>query len=466
MLFNSYLFILLFFPAVLLGYFSLNHWRLSRSAIFFLFCASLFFYSYWNINYLPLILISILVNYAVGHFLLKKQSKYALFLGVIFNILLLGYYKYTHFFIVNLNTVLTQPIPIINIILPLGISFFTFTQIAFLVDAYHNKVAKINLLNYGLFVTYFPHLLAGPIIHHAEIMPQFLEKLNKQINYKNMVIGLLLFAMGLFKKACIADTFAEWVNNGYERIALLSTFESWLLSFCYTMQIYFDFSGYTDMAIGCSYMLNIKLPANFNSPYKALSIQDFWRRWHMTLSRWLRDYVYIPLGGNQHNEYRTYSNLMLTFLIGGFWHGAGWTYVIWGGLHGMAMVVHRLWQKLSIRMPMILAWFITFMFVNFAWVFFRADSTAQAISLIKKMFNLAAVDGVFTSYIPGNLDAHPVSFLLLFPILFGLCFVTKNSLEIKVDYAPTLRWNLFIASILTLGLLCLTRITTFIYFQF
>lgn len=476
MLFNSYAFIFFFLPAALAGYFILNQFHFYRYATLFLFISSLLFYGCWNPIYLPLILLSIFINYLIGMELTKKygstQRKLFLWVGIAFNLVLLGYYKYSDFFIANVNYFLKNHISLMHVILPLGISFFTFTQVAFLVDTYKRKVKESNLLNYGLFVTYFPHLLAGPIIHHAEIMPQFSNLDKKKINYKNLVIGLMVFSIGLFKKACIADTLASWVDNGYHHLTYLTTPEAWLLTFCYTLQLYFDFSGYCDMAIGCSLMLNIHLPENFNSPYKALNIQDFWRRWHMTLSRWLRDYVYIPLGGNRVSEPLIYINLVATFLIGGIWHGAGWTFVVWGMLHGFGVAIHRAWQKTKIKIHSSMSWFITFMFVNIAWVFFHSNSLPDALYLLKKMFDFTFLKFPFSKeefyyqFAPGDLEAEILRIIILFPIFLFLCFFSKNSIEIKSAYVPCLKWNLYASLALSIGILCLTRITTFIYFQF
>ena len=365
MLFNSYEFIFMFLPVMFVVYFYLISKRVVLGAKIWLVAGSLFFYSYWNITYLPLILISMFTNYGVGLTLVnqdrvKISSKTVLAFGIFFNLALLGYFKYTDFFLENFNGIFGSNIPLPHIILPLGISFFTFTQIAFLVDAYKKEAKEYNIFNYMLFVTYFPHLLAGPILHHKEMMPQFASVKNYAKNYKNIALGLFIFSIGLFKKVIIADTFAVWANAGFDTATTLNLIEAWATSLSYTFQLYFDFSGYTDMAIGVSLMFNIKLPINFNSPYKALSIQDFWRRWHITLSRFLRDYLYIPLGGNRKGEIRTYTNLITTFLLGGFWHGAGWTFIVWGALHGIALAIHRAWQSLGFKMNKILAWFITF----------------------------------------------------------------------------------------------------------
>ena len=355
--------------------------------------SSLFFYSWWNIAYLPLILASMLFNYVIGNSLNKKDDenkktfskKSILIFGIVCNIALLGYFKYADFFIENFNLAIGTNVNLLNLLLPLAISFFTFQQIAYLVDSYRQETKEYDFLNYALFVTFFPQLIAGPIVHHKEMMPQFANNKNMVKNYRNIALGIFIFSMGLFKKVVIADTFAIWANAGFDTATTLNLFEAWATSLSYTFQLYFDFSGYTDMAIGIALLFNIKLPINFNSPYKATNIQDFWRRWHITLSRFLRDYVYIPLGGNKKSSFRTYSNLLATFVIGGFWHGAGWTFIFWGFLHGMALAIHRLWQTVGYKLPTVIAWIITFNFVNIAWVFFRAKEWDDAIKVLSGM---------------------------------------------------------------------------------
>jgi D-alanyl-lipoteichoic acid acyltransferase DltB (MBOAT superfamily) len=336
-------------------------------------------------------------NYVIGTSLTKDEEhkkvskKQLLTIGIIGNVGLLGYFKYADFIISNVNFVVGSDIPLLRLALPLAISFFTFQQIAYLVDSYRGETKEYDFLNYGVFVTFFPQLIAGPIVHHKEMMPQFANVRNKVINYKNIALGLFIFSLGLFKKVVIADTFAVWATNGFDKAEVLTFFEAWATSLSYTFQLYFDFSGYTDMAIGAALLFNIKLPINFNSPYKATNIQDFWRRWHITLSRFLRDYIYIPLGGNRKGNFRTYNNLMATFVIGGLWHGAGWAFVLWGFLHGFALVVHRIWNSLGFRLNTVVGWIITFNFVNMAWVFFRAKEWDDAIKVLKGMFGFTDI---------------------------------------------------------------------------
>ena len=301
MLFNSYGFIFVFLPITFFIYFYLNHKKLTKASEGFLVCGSLFFYSWWNVAYLPIILSSLVFNYIIGRSLSKSSKnkskrfskKTILTFGIVFNLSLLGYFKYADFLIENFNLTFDTNAELLQLALPLAISFFTFQQISYLVDSYRQETKEFNFLNYALFVTFFPQLIAGPIVHHKEMMPQFANTRSKVKNYRNIAMGLFIFSIGLFKKVVIADTFAVWATNGFDVAEKLGMIEAWVASLSYTFQLYFDFSGYTDMAIGIALLFNIKLPINFNSPYKATSIQDFWRRWHMTLSRFLKDYVYI-----------------------------------------------------------------------------------------------------------------------------------------------------------------------------
>ena len=365
MLFNSDIFIFIFLPIAVVGYFLLSRYVSTNIRNVWLVAISFFFYGFWNPVYIPLLLFSIFFNFYIGKLLsgernhddsFFKKGKVILFFGIGVNLFLLGFFKYADFAIKNVNWIFDANISPLNIVLPLAISFFTFQQIAYLVDSYKKLTHEYDLLNYTVFVTFFPQLIAGPIVHHKEMFPQFAEKKNGFINYRNVSVGLFIFFIGLVKKVGIADTFAVWANMGYAYDGVLTFYDAWATSLAYTFQLYFDFSGYTDMAIGAALLFNISLPKNFNSPYKALDIQDFWRRWHMTLSRFLRDYIYIPLGGNKKGQTRMYIAIFLVFLLGGLWHGAAWTFVVWGVLHGVAAVTHRLWtQYIPIVLPKVLA---------------------------------------------------------------------------------------------------------------
>lgn len=484
MLFNCYEFIFLFLPFSFFIYFYLLQQRLIIGAKGFLVFASLFFYSWWNIAYLPIILSSMLFNYVIGNSLnenfkkVRVHKKRLLGFGIIANIALLGYFKYSDFFIENFNLAFDGSVPLLHLALPLAISFFTFQQIAYLVDSYRAETAEYDFLNYALFVTFFPQLIAGPIVHHAEMMPQFSSKWNLVKNYKNIAVGIFIFSIGLFKKVIIADTFAVWATTGFDKAEYLNMIEAWATSLSYTFQLYFDFSGYTDMAIGAALLFNIKLPINFNSPYKAVDIQDFWRRWHITLSRFLRDYIYIPLGGNRKGNFFTYSNLMTTFLVGGLWHGAGWTFIFWGFLHGAALVIHRIWKEIGFTMPKVLAWFITFNFINISWVFFRAKEWEDAIKVLKGMF--------FGDIIIAEKYAKALLFLHGYGIEFGqlllhlgghkktliwiaIAFVIialQNSITLKERFKPSKSVALFTIGIALFSILNLSKVSEFLYFNF
>ena len=394
MLFNSAAFILGFLPIAWFIYFLLNKYRWTLAARAWLVAASLFFYSYWNITYLPLLLCSLLANFAIGAELSKRERhsglrrKGLLLAGIAGNLIALGYFKYTNFFLQNFAAFSGEAVALQQIALPLAISFFTFQQIAYLVDSYRGETAEYDFLRYALFVTFFPQLIAGPILHHKEVMPQFAARRSWVVNHRNVLRGLIIFGIGLFKKTVIADTFAPIASAGFDGGRELDFFSAWATSLAYTFQLYFDFSGYSDMAVGGALLFNIRLPINFSSPYKALDIQDFWRRWHITLSHFLRDYLYIPLGGNRYSELRTSANLLATFVLGGLWHGASWMFVIWGTLHGIALIAHRQWRRAGFRLPGPLAWAVTFLFVNITWVFFRAGTLEDARRVLRGMVNL------------------------------------------------------------------------------
>ncbi|MGR9037820.1 MAG: MBOAT family O-acyltransferase, partial [Gammaproteobacteria bacterium] len=352
MLFNSYGFIFLFLPVVLTVFFMIGKKEHHSIAIAWLVGASLFFYAWWNPAYLGLMLGSILFNYAIGISLssdeFKSSRKGILIIGITANLALLVYYKYANFFVDNLNALFGRFLYLDTVILPLAISFFTFQQIAYLVDTYKGETKELNFLHYCLFVTFFPQLIAGPIVHHREMLPQFERDSLYSINVKRHAVGYTIFAFGLFKKLVLADGIAAYAIPAFQAADAgiqLTLFEAWTGALAYTFQLYFDFSGYSDMAIGLAMMFGIRLPLNFNSPYKATNIIEFWRRWHMTLSRFMRDYIYIPLGGNKKGLVGRHLNLMITMLLGGLWHGAGWNFMFWGGLHGFYLIANHFWRS-------------------------------------------------------------------------------------------------------------------------
>ncbi len=426
------------------------------------------------------------VNFLIGkelsyhrHNKRSYSAKKLLGAGIVFNLGLLGYFKYSDFFIENINALFHSDIKLLHLALPLAISFYTFQQIAYLVDSYKAETKEYSFAHYALFVTFFPQLIAGPIVHHKEMMPQFAQKENSVKNYYNIALGLFVFSMGLFKKVVIADTFAHWATQGFDIAKSLNMLEAWSASLSYTFQIYFDFSGYTDMAIGAALLFNIKLPINFFSPYKAGNIQEFWRRWHITLSTFLKDYLYIPLGGNQKGKVRTYINLFLTFLLGGIWHGAGWTFVAWGALHGGALVIHRIWKQFGLRLPFVFGWFITFMFVNMSWVFFRANSFDDALKVLKGMFagafvlpketiafiaNFAKEHGVIVGKW-SNLYLYESGIFWWIIAGFFVALVLPNSMQLREKFKTN--WFYLVLTVLfSMAIFMLYRKSEFIYFNF
>jgi len=414
MLFNSYPFIFVFLPVALVGYFAAR--RLGQLApVIWLALASLVFYAFGNWQFVPLLLASIAFNYLIGwllisHHLRAGPRRAVLSVGVARDLVALGIFKYAGFVAANFNAAFSTTFAV-NILLPVGISFYTFTQIAFLVDAYRGKVAHYALPHYALFVTYFPHLIAGPILHHRDMIPQFESPCSKRPNPHLILCGLIIFGIGLFKKTGLADGIQPLVSLAFNQAAP-SFDQAWIGALAYTFQLYFDFSGYSDMAIGISLMFGIFLPLNFNSPYKAGNIIDFWRRWHMSLSQFLRDYLYIPLGGNRHGWLVRYVNLMITMLLGGLWHGAAWTFVAWGALHGLYLCINHAWTNYGPPIPPVLArpvrivaFLLTFLAVVIAWVFFRADSLTSALSVLSKMADPTRIVLGHTEMIQGVLIA-------------------------------------------------------------
>jgi alginate O-acetyltransferase complex protein AlgI len=522
LLFNSFPFIFAFLPVSLFAFFILGR-SSHRAAAAWLALASFFFYGWWNPAYVILFLASIVFNFTAGARLARlhtagreAQAGRLLTLAVAANLLLLGYYKYTDFFLKNLGRLADLPLAL-DIVLPLGISFFTFTQIAFLVDARRGEAKEYSFVHYCLFVTYFPHLIAGPILHHGEMMPQFRRPATYRMKWEDMALGLTVFLIGLYKKTVLADGIAEYVAPAFNAAAAggaPTLLDAWGSALAYTFQIYFDFSGYSDMAIGLSRLFGITLPLNFDSPYKASSIIDFWRRWHITLSRFLRDYLYFSLGGNRRGAARRYLNLFLTMLIGGLWHGAGWTFVCWGALHGIYLALNHGWRSLCATLRLapdrvpgwaVFARLLTFVAVVVGWVLFRATNLDAALAMLKGMAGMNGVVlperwlgvwGVFGNW----LLEHGVRFAEMsyfkagtqvnwLWILLLVCWVLPNTQEIMAAHRPGLvspgyrpilpgqsAWNLtwkpspawlaLMAGFGIYALLSLTEFSEFIYFQF
>ncbi|MGH8700657.1 MAG: MBOAT family O-acyltransferase [Burkholderiales bacterium] len=519
MLFNSYEFLLFFLPVTFFGFFALARWHHGVAAAY-LTAGSFFFYGWWSPRFVLLLALSIIFNFGVGALIQRavvsgqpRAAKVTLALGVAVNLLLLGYYKYANFLVANVNAGFGTDWIIGEIILPLGISFFTFTQIAFLADAAQGKVKEYNLVHYALFVSYFPHLIAGPILHHAEMMPQFARRETYRMSWENLAVGGTIFFIGLFKKTVLADRVAPHARSVFDAAAAgtpLALFDAWTGALAYTVQLYFDFSGYSDMAIGLARIFGVTFPLNFASPYKAGNIIEFWHRWHMTLSRFLRDYLYIPLGGNRKGAPRRYLNLMVTMLLGGLWHGASWTFVLWGGLHGAYLVINHGWHAVrrrfgwagQSRTGRIAAAALTFLAVVVAWVFFRATSLDGALAVLGGMAGVNGVELPFNwlgkwGHVGDWLSGHGVRFVdtptfasgpVLNWIAVGLAiaWLLPNTQELMGRFAPALdyrrdpatrpsrlrweptpAWTAFGVVVAVLALLYMsTGLSEFIYFQF
>ena len=469
MLFSSYEFLFCFLPITIIGYYLILNAKKVNMARGWLVIASLFFYGWFNIKYLPIIIVSILINFAIGKGI-KKEDKYKkiyFIIGATFNVGLLCYFKYYDFFVENVNVLFKTNWTLKHLLLPLGISFFSFQQLSYLIDVYKGETKDYSLLNFSLFVTFFPQLIAGPIVLHSEIMPQFDDKEKQRLNWDNIASGIFMFSIGFFKKLVIADSFAVWATNGFDSTASLTFYQGWFVSLAYTMQIYFDFSGYSDMAVGIGKIFNIDLPANFLSPYKSTSISEFWRRWHITLGRALSTYVYKPLGGNRKGRVKTYINLLLTFLVSGLWHGAAWTFVFWGLLHGIASVIDRLFRDNNWKINKYVSWFLTFMFVNCAWVFFRAATFERAFEILKAMFSITSggafnMAGIITN---GSIIIIGLVYILLvISLVVTLSF--KNTYELAETFDYTTINTVYVVILMMIGISFMPRISPFIYFNF
>jgi alginate O-acetyltransferase complex protein AlgI len=474
-LYNSFSFIFGFLPVCLLLYFGCA--RLSHGlANAVLAAMSLVFYGMWDWRdgrwewrNLLLIVGSILLNFAAGAVIRRYRSRTALAAAVAANLAVLGYFKYANFALFNLAALTGRPFEPWAIVLPLGISFFTFTQIAFLVDAYRGRAGELNLWRYTLFVTFFPHLIAGPIVHHAQLMPQFAVPGSKRWTPTNVHIGLAFFTLGLFKKVGIADACAPWANEVFDTRGAVSFLDAWRGALAWTMQLYFDFSGYSDMAIGLAMLFNVRLPDNFDAPYRADSIAEFWRRWHMTLSRFLRDYLYIPLGGNRKGEGRRHVNLFVTMLLGGIWHGAGWTYVIWGAYHGVLLVANHAWRRFIVGpMPVIPARALTFLAVVAGWVVFRAPDTGKAFTMLGNMVGLGG-SVTLPHLTAGDVTRWHWAFLAVLLVFVNVAPTTKQWVEsgtLGTRRAVALGTLLFACLFLMRTAFLRNAPSQFIYFQF
>lgn len=462
MLFNSYEFILLFLPLIWLLYFGLKN---PRMRLWLLAISSYFFYGYWNYKFIPLLLFSTLVDFFVGKKIGKladrKKSKKWLLLSIVVNLGFLGFFKYANFFAENLALIGGNSAEFIpwDIVLPVGISFYTFQSMSYTIDIYRGNFKPYeDFLAFSTYVSFFPQLVAGPIVRHDELVPQLLEP--SQPESSKVVIGLQRFILGLAKKVIIADSIGNAVDQTLIHITDLSTLEAWMCALGYTFQLYFDFSGYSDMAIGLGRLFGLNFPENFNSPYKSKSITEFWRRWHMTLSFWLRDYLYISLGGNRKGKSRTYFNLVMTMLLGGLWHGANWVFVVWGLFHGIMLAVERLFKGKNIvprrfRLP------LTFLMVVIGWVVFRSPDLEFALIWLKKLFSFEG--GLYYKhFIARYRDRYAI--MLVFAMF--MTWRWKNTGEINYQKFLSKKYLIFFILIFVYILMELGEKSPFLYFQF
>lgn len=500
MLFNSYIFIFLFLPLALLGWFGLNYLKLERLAQGFLVAMSLWFYAYFNISYLWIILISCLWNFGLSvcverfRFRSQNQKELRVFLivGCVSNIGLLGYFKYVDFFIENANALFGTDFILQNIVLPLGISFFTLQQLSFVIDRCQGKAPYYTLLDYLQFVTFFPQLIAGPIVLHSELIPQFQDKEKRKFSMESFAYGIAWFSFGLAKKVLLADNLAKVVNYGFTHITGLDTISAIVVALFFTFELYFDFSGYCDMAVGIGKMFSIEIPDNFNAPYQSASVKEFWRRWHMTLGRFFTQYVYIPLGGNRKGTWRTCINTMVVFMLSGFWHGASWNYVFWGFLHGIGVSFSQIcnyWKKGTMqattnKVIVLSKRLVTFVYVCIAFIFFRSESLAQGFLYMKQLVTIRDTGRIFIvaeqlqlpecyvltkllSMKAANLLPYFYVAVLVFFLVISIWLIcgktTRQRLE-KQELTKALSWKttiLFIWSVISL-----TGVSTFLYFNF
>lgn len=485
MYFNSYIFMLAFLPVTLIGYFLINRTRKYQLGQIWLIFASMIFIGYLNIGYVAVTAMSVLLGYAfiIAVTSLSKYRKLLCMAGVFVHVAVLLYYKYTNFFLENMNQLLGRNIPLLRLLLPIGISFYTFQQIAYLVDCYREPRVKCGFLEYCLYIMYFPKFLQGPILLHEDVLPVFRDNGNKQFSIESFSKGLYAFSLGLVKKVLIADNLALLVDVGYGNIADLNSPSVLLVMVAYSLQLYFDFSGYCDMAMGVAEMLRIPVPVNFASPYKAVKVTDIWARWHMTLTRFFTKYVYIPLGGNRKGLARMYANTFVVFLISGLWHGAAWTFVVWGVMHGVAMIISKALERCNIVFPKMMGWLLTFSFWVTSFAVFRATSLGEAVQLFERLLcgGLGRLYDGFYESIEKNveitllqrldviniLDKYPnvvVVFLVLLPLVGCLCM--KNTQEKLREFRFTSRKLLVTVGLFFYGLLSLGSVTVFLYANF
>lgn len=475
MIFSSYSF-LIFLIIVFAGFTTLNKLKLFFVSKLWLVLASFYFYAQGSMDFLPFFIATVFLNYILGSLIIQQQGEYAnrnkkvlLIIGLVENIMLLGYFKYVDFFITNINFIAKLSIPLRNILLPIGISFFTFQLIAYLVDCYRGKTEEYTVINYLLFITFFPQLIVGPIVHHKEIVPQFASGKQFKINTRNIMLGILVFSIGCAKKTVLADPLTAYAQDFFNNVFVGGLWKTWTSVIAYTFSYYFDLSGYADMAIGLALFFNINLPQNFNSPYKARNFKDYWRRWHMTLSRFLSDYVFRNVYKKGDGSAKFYSAVMITFLVSGFWHGAGWRFVLWGLVNGVFVCAAHFMTRKKWKLPFIIAWTLTFAGVIATRILFVSFSVGDSIYVYKTLLNFSEFSGMplidiikdGISFIAFNL--YTIMTLL---IAMGIAFFGKNTLKITEGFSPNIKYALIAGILLMISLFQMTTVTRFLYFQF
>lgn len=487
MLFNSYIFVFLFFPLAVAGYYGLHHMGWKKAALGYLVVMSMVFYGYNSVRYLVILVISILVNYLLVGIMYRVSGpvwrRLLLASGLLYNLGVLFHFKYYDFFIENVNALLKTDYHFLRLALPLGISFYTFQQLSYVIDSYRGDCERYCFLEYAAYVSFFPQLIAGPIVYHDELIPQLRDEKNHVPDYGNLSRGIYAFALGLAKKVLVADTLSKVVTLGYANAGRLNCVSTILVMVCYSLQIYFDFSGYCDMAYGIGFMFNVELPVNFNSPYKAASVREFWDRWHMTLTRFFIKYVYIPLGGSRRGTVRTYLNVMIVFLVSGIWHGANWTFILWGAVNGLGCLFDRLFDRVLSGIPRVIRMAATFCFCTVALSMFRAESVRQGLQMIGnlKVRGDGRIYEKLTETINQTIEVRMLGRLGLgaliqtcpwlisaaFALVLTLaCFVMRNTQEKVNDGRYGVRRIAVTVGLLLWSVLSLSEVSEFLYFNF
>lgn len=473
MIFSTYTFIFVFLPITLLGYRLLSYLGWMNLAKLWLVLASIYFYSKGSGTFIFLFIADILANFMIGTLIVKMADKQAIWMkrllltaGLLLNVGFLGYYKYANFAIENINLLTGGAFPLLDVVLPLGISFFTFQLIAYLVDCYRGKTKETPILEFLLFITFFPQLIVGPIVHHADIIPQFRDRKVALFNGANMILGIFLFSMGCAKKIMLADPLTSYAATFYSDVAAGDTITAWVASVGYSVSYYFDLSGYADMALGLALMFNIRLPHNFNSPYKARNFREYWQRWHMTLSKFLSDYIFRSFYRKGSGSFNFYFSVMMTFFVSGFWHGAGWQFIVWGIVNGVFVCLSHMMYRNKWQLPFLVAWTMTFAGIVGTRILFVSDSLSESAVVFRKLFSLHDYITVgFLEQAKFFVANHAYTLVLLL-IGLAICFFAPNSGQITQDFKPRVRHAVAAAFMLGISLAQMTSVSNFLYFQF